>query len=249
MEVIALLLLVLVGVGLSLLKTPSVKGQLGEKKVQIVTSLLLDRNQYRRIDNVTIPVRDGTTQIDHVIVSIYGIFVIETKNIKGWIFGGSHQREWTQVLYRKSYKFQNPLRQNFFHVKSLQDALGIPSTSIRSVIVFAGDVQFKSEMPDNVIYAAKLPAYIRSFKQPVFTEDECQSLSDRIQSARLPATRVTQRDHVKALKGRFSGASESICPRCGGNLIVRTAKKGPSAGSQFLGCSGYPRCKYTRAVT
>lgn len=248
MDVIGLLLLVLVGVGLSLLKTPSVKGHLGEKKVQIATSLLLDRNRYRRIDNVTIPVRDGTTQIDHVIVSIYGVFVIETKNIKGWIFGGGHQRQWTQVLYRKSYKFQNPLRQNFFHVKSLESVMGIPGTSIHSVIVFSSDAKLKSEMPDNVMHVSGLAAYIRSFKQPVFTEEECESLLGRIEAARLPPTRVTQRDHVKALKGRLSGASEGICPRCGGNLILRIPKSGPSAGSQFLGCSGYPKCKYTRTL-
>ncbi|MFT4363798.1 topoisomerase DNA-binding C4 zinc finger domain-containing protein [Staphylococcus aureus] len=33
------------------------------------------------------------------------------------------------------------------------------------------------------------------------------------------------------------------CPRCNHELVVRTSKNG-----QFLGCSNYPNCKYTRNI-
>jgi hypothetical protein len=46
----------------------------------------LDSEIYHSINNVTIPTANGTTLIDHIIVSKYGIFVVETKNIKGWIY-------------------------------------------------------------------------------------------------------------------------------------------------------------------
>lgn len=39
-----------------------------------------------------------------------------------------------------------------------------------------------------------------------------------------------------------------VCPKCGGELVVRTAKRGTNAGSQFYGCSNYPNCKYTRNI-
>ncbi|WP_350617509.1 nuclease-related domain-containing protein, partial [Pseudomonas sp. HY7a-MNA-CIBAN-0227] len=76
-------------------------------------------------NNVTLPLPNGgSTQIDHVIVSIYGIFVIETKNYKGWIFGNEKQRQWTQAFPNgRKYKFQNPLRQNYLHIKTLADLL------------------------------------------------------------------------------------------------------------------------------
>jgi len=249
MEVISFLLLVLVGLALWVLNSPSVKGFFGEKKVQLATGLLLDGERYQRIDNLTLPIQNGTTQIDHVIVSVYGVFVVETKNMKGWIFGGEDQREWTQTLYRKSYKFQNPLRQNYLHVKALESLLRIPRTSIRSVVVFSGDAKFKTEMPRNVTHISGLLGYIRSFEHPVFTREECQSILERIELARLTPTAETSKHHVTGLKKRFSAASEGICPRCGGNLVVRVAKSGPSVGNKFLGCSGYPKCKYTCAVT
>lgn len=44
------------------------------------------------------------------------------------------------------------------------------------------------------------------------------------------------------------GKEEMICPKCGGNLIIRTAKRGVNAGSQFFGCSNYPNCKFTRDI-
>jgi hypothetical protein len=72
---------------LGLLALPAVKGFLGELQVRTVARLMLDRETYQALHNVTLRTRDGTTQIDHVIVSPYGVFVIETKNMRGWIFG------------------------------------------------------------------------------------------------------------------------------------------------------------------
>jgi restriction system protein len=247
MEWFIFLLLVLAGRWF--LKSPSAKGYFGEKKVEIAANLLLDSEQYRRIDNVILPFNNGTTQIDHVIVSVYGVFVVETKNMKGWIFGREDQPEWTQTLYRRSYKFQNPLRQNYPHIKALEAVLGIPSSSIQSVVVFSGDAKFKALMPRNVTHISGFITYIRSFDCPVFTREECESIFNRIDEARLSPTAETKRRHVRNLKKRFSAASEGICPRCSGNLVIRISKSGSTAGKQFLGCSEFPKCKYTRAVT
>jgi restriction system protein len=62
-----------------------IKGWLGEKMTTLAMWAMLDKNVYRRVDNVIVNTPNGTTQIDHVLVSVYGIFVIETKNIRGWI--------------------------------------------------------------------------------------------------------------------------------------------------------------------
>ena len=99
---------------------------------------------------MTLPTEDGTTQIDHIIVSKYGIFVVETKNMNGWIFGSERQKMWTQQIYRHKTKFQNPLHQNYKHVKTLENALDIEPEKIVSVIVFVGEATFKTSMPANV---------------------------------------------------------------------------------------------------
>jgi restriction system protein len=87
-----------------------IKGRLGEKITAFGLWLKLDPRVYRRIHNVILPGRNNTAQIDHVIVSIYGLFVMETKNMDGWIFGSAQQETWTQQFFKKKFKFQNPLR-------------------------------------------------------------------------------------------------------------------------------------------
>ncbi|MDX1757907.1 MAG: nuclease-related domain-containing protein [Marinobacter sp.] len=72
------------------IKSSWFKGKLGEFLVNASARLFLDKNRYHLIKNVTLPTEDGTTQIDHIIVSRYGVFVVETKNMKGWIFGNAN---------------------------------------------------------------------------------------------------------------------------------------------------------------
>lgn len=93
---------------IALFKTSWFKGVFGEFQVNITAKLFLNKEDYHLIKNVTLTTDDGTTQIDHIIVSKYGIFVIETKNMKGWIFGGEKQRTWTQKIYKHTNKIQNP---------------------------------------------------------------------------------------------------------------------------------------------
>ena len=96
----------------------SLKGFDGELTGWLSKKLFLHGDIYRDFNNVTINANNGTTQIDQIIVSKFGIFVIEVKNLKGWIFGDEKTAKWTQVLYGKKYQFQNPLRQNFRHTKA-----------------------------------------------------------------------------------------------------------------------------------
>ena len=79
-------------------------GWFGEKKTTFHMWLSLDSNVYRRFHDVIIPSKNGTTQIDHLLVSPYGLFIVETKNRKGWIFGSENQPKWTQTLYGKSIR-------------------------------------------------------------------------------------------------------------------------------------------------
>ena len=98
------------------------RGKLGES---IVSNKLdrLPKDQYKVLNNVTIPTPKGSSQIDHLIVSIFGIFVIETKNLKGWIYGGEHSEYWTQNIYGNKYQLYNPILQNAGHVRALRRVL------------------------------------------------------------------------------------------------------------------------------
>jgi hypothetical protein len=195
-----------------------------------------------------LPTPDGTTQIDHIFVSCFGIFVVETKNMKGWIFGAENQAQWTQKIFRKSFRFQNPLRQNYKHAKALEAALDVPPETIHSVVVFIGGGTFKSPMPANVTSGLGYITYIKSFRKVVLTEAEVQEVLAKIQSRRYARTRETHRKHIHQLETRSDPNAARRCPKCGSDMVLRTARNGPTAGNQFWGCSAYPKCRIVQKL-
>lgn len=229
---------------IAFLKTPFFKGFIGEVIINFATTLFLDKSIYHLIKNVTFPTEDGSTQIDHIIVSKYGIFVVETKNMKGWIFGGEHQKTWTQTIYKHKTKFQNPLHQNYKHVKTLENALNIEPEKIFSVIVFVGDATFKTPMPENVNYPRGYLNYIKSKNTVLLSDAEVQETIRTIESGRFERSFKTNRKHVKHVQQIVEEKKNlKTCPKCGSAMVLRTAQKGPNAGQQFWGCSQFPKCR------
>jgi hypothetical protein len=196
------LLPLLIVVANLILKSPGFKGARGERRVKRLIERRLNPAIYREFSNVTVQIDGGTTQIDHIYVCPFGVLVIETKNMSGWIFGGRNQAQWTQIIYRNKVRFQNPLRQNYLHIKALEPLLGLPTGCFKSIIVFAGDCTFKTEMPDEVRTTSDLIEYIHSIDTRIFSDAQVNEICDRIRSVRLEPTRQVHRDHVENLKRR-----------------------------------------------
>ncbi|WEE77556.1 NERD domain-containing protein [Comamonas testosteroni] len=206
---LALAFAVLVGV----LRSPRFKGWRGERAVQAAIRRRLNPLIYVDMHNVTLPTADGgSTQIDHLIFSPYGLFVLETKNFQGWIFGTEKQREWTQQIFRKRSRFQNPLRQNYKHIKTLQSLLDIAPEHLHSVIAFVGDCEFKTEMPAHVTRGLGFVGHIQSFAQPVWSPEQMQALLDKLEELRLQPGRATDRRHVAHVR-QLQAASKARKPR------------------------------------
>jgi len=229
---------------IAVLKSPWFKGVIGEFIVNVSAKLMLDKTEYHLIKNVTLPTEDGTTQIDHIIASVYGVFVVETKNMKGWIFGSQSEPMWTQKIYKHSNKFQNPLRQNYKHVKALKENIGLNDEQIHPLIVFVGDSTFKTEMPENVTHGWGYIRYVKSKLRRVLSPAEVEEIVNKIKTGRLSPSFKTHREHVKhvreIVKEKESGVT---CPKCGGPMVMRESKKGQNAGKQFWGCSKFPQCR------
>lgn len=228
-------------------KSPFMKGKIGEWIVNLTNSTMLDETIYIPIKNVTLTLKDGsTTQIDHILVSKYGIFVIETKNMKGWIFGGEHQKEWTQQNFKQKHKFQNPLHQNYRHTKALEEIFGLPSSAFVSVIAFVGECEFKTTMPSNVFRGISYTSYIRSFTQEKLDPLQIRHALNKLQNKRLDQSFQTDRSHVRNLKERFDKPVDSdSCQKCGGSMVLRQNRNN---GNSFYGCCNYPKCKHTAPV-
>lgn len=231
----------------TLLKSRWFKGALGEFLVNLSLKLFLAKKDYHLIKNVTLPTENGTTQIDHILVSRYGIFVIETKNVKGWIYGSATQKQWTQKIFKYTGRFQNPLHQNYKHTKTLEKLLNVHHEHIHSVIVFVGDSTFKTKMPENVTYSGKCITYIKSKTTVVFSEKHVRDLIYGIEQIRLKRGLVTNLKHTAHVKKVVASkpASKS-CAKCDSAMVLRQSKKGAHAGSQFWGCSSFPKCRYTQ---
>jgi predicted RNA-binding Zn-ribbon protein involved in translation (DUF1610 family) len=229
---------------LAVLKTPWFKGVFGEFIVNLFAKWQLDKDTYHLIKNVTLPTQDGTTQIDHIIVSVYGVFVVETKNLKGWIFGSEHQKMWTQQIYKHKNKFQNPLHQNYKHTKTLQSLLNIEDDQIFSVIVFIGDSTFKTGMPENVTHGMGYIRYIKSKTEKVLSPKQVIEITQAIDSGRLERSFKTNREHVKHVQEIVADKeAKHPCPKCGSEMILRETKRGENTGKQFWGCSNFPKCR------
>lgn len=221
------------------------KGKVGEK---IVAGKLnrLPKDQYLVLNNVTIPTPKGSSQIDHLVVSIYGIFVIETKNYNGWIYGGEHAEYWAQNIYGNKYQLHNPILQNAGHVRALRRVLkDFEPLPILSIVAFSGKADIKVKVEEAcVIYWSQIRKVINQFEEKRLTWSQVNAICDAIQASQIEPSRETDKQHLKDIRNAHEQKYNSIalgrCPRCGGTLVLRSGKFG-----QFYGCSSYPKCKYT----
>lgn len=248
----ALWYLIPIAILAGILKSPWFKGVVGEFIVNLSAKFLLDKEKYHLIKNVTLPTEDGSTQIDHIIVSEFGVFVVETKNMKGWILGSPNQKTWTQKIYKHSSEFQNPLHQNYKHVKTLESLLGLNEQQVHSVIVFVGDSTFKTKMPENVTYGGGYARYIKSKNTPVLTGSQVTEIVYKIEQGRLTQSFKTNREHVRHVKNIVAEKESNIiptCPKCGGSMVLRETKKGQNIGQKFWGCAKFPECRGMMNIT
>ncbi|MCF0109647.1 MAG: NERD domain-containing protein [Erysipelotrichaceae bacterium] len=241
-------------------KDPGVKGQIGES--QIVDNLSFEGLKGHKgvvLRNLYIPRPNGTTEADIVYITSKGIFVIESKNYAGYIFGSGNHKHWTVSLYTgKNYlgfktttklKLYNPVWQNSTHINALRNYLQ-GNIKYYSLIVFsdrASLMEINVNKPYTyVINKSDLGSVISNIwrrEQDTLTESDINRIASRL--APLQGANKQKKDeHLQSMYVRQHHTAK--CPKCGGDLVLRTARKGPNAGKQFYGCSKYPKCTYTR---
>lgn len=179
--------------------TPKFRGWMGEKQVSN-TLKKLPANDFKIIDNVLLRKSDGsTTQIDHIVVSIFGIFSIETKNYKGIITGGEYSDQWTKHMYKKKYKFQNPIRQNYGHIKALEELLQLPASTFIPIVVFTSDAKLRVKSKKTVINTRDLNKTIRSYETPKLDHNQINDITEKIQNSNI-YSKDAMKEHVKSIR-------------------------------------------------
>lgn len=296
----------------------SVKKDIGKYGEYLIYKRLknFEEKNAKFLFNVYIPKEDEqTTECDVLMLTQKGIFVFESKNYSGWIFGSEKQKNWYQTLPSskgKSHKehFYNPIMQNNSHIKHLKELIAT-NVPIYSVIVFSERCTLKSInitsdnikviKRDSISYAVN--EILDKIPNNLLNENEVTDLYNKL----YPYTQVSEKikkEHIENIKKHTEKekisselettqtvntasnavslpeksqqcvenseddisqpnnetdqsdkittdltANENValkCPKCNGDLVLRTAKKGVNAGKQFLGCSNYPKCKYIK---
>lgn len=221
-------------------KSPKGKGKTGEFAVKHIIGQNIENVQY--VFNDYMILNNGkSSQIDHILVCAKGVFVIETKNYSGLIYGNESQREWTQVLqYGKvKNKLYNPVKQNATHAYYIRNILpnGIP---IIPVVVFVqNNVEYVET--DKVIGINYLPDFI-SIQPSILSAEQINRCYNILLNANS-RDMISNEEHVKNIQDTQWNIANNICPRCGKPLVLRNGKYG-----QFYGCSEYPKCKFTKHI-
>lgn len=191
-----LLLAALIAITYLKSKKRRIKGWVGEAVTKLGSLDKLNSAVYRCYHDLYLPRPDGkgTTQIDHVVVSKLGVFVIETKNFSGWIFGGEHDLQWTQQHYKKRTRIDNPLHQNRLHVRALKQFLELSDDAFIPIVWMAGDAVFKTPLPSGVLTSG-LGKHITSHIHEVLSSAEV----DRVNVALKQLDQSLNRKEVSRL--------------------------------------------------
>ena len=221
----------------------SSKGQIGEKRVARILGRL-PKDRYLVINNMLLRTASGgTTQIDHVVISEYGIFVIETKFYKGWIYGGENSEYWTQNIFGHKYSLRNPIHQNEGHIRVLKHLLkDIGDIPFISIVAFSRQCRLGVNASTPVIYWNQIPLIIDRFRDKRLSHAQITGIHNRLIESNRDSKDERQ-IHIHNVRTneqrRNTAVASGKCPRCGGTLILRHGPYGT-----FYGCSNYPRCRY-----
>lgn len=227
------------------------KGDVGEKCVaDILKPLGTVFNDYILVDE-----NGKSHQIDHILVNAKGVFVVETKNYSGRIYGHENQQQWKQVIrYSKRYhyrnhrtrtfthkseeQFYNPVKQNKTHAFHISKVLPKGTRLYQCVVFVQNNIDYIHS--DNVFTCRGLKEYIES-RENIYNEEKIAELCVALTNHR--STIITNEQHIQNIQKTLSDIDNGICPRCGGNLVLRKGQYG-----EFYGCSNYPDCKFTKKL-
>ena len=185
------------------------KGNVGELAVKKKLKKL-NNKKYLALNNITLRNYSGNTsatQIDHVVVSIYGIYVIETKNYKGIIYGSENSKNWTYNIYGNKYKFMNPINQNYAHIKAIKNAIGEEYKNIPYYSIIAFSNEAKVNIDASRASICKIPKVSKVIKSESYDEilsyEDILYIKEKLENAQVDLSKRRHRREIKkAIRNR-----------------------------------------------
>ena len=152
----------------------------------------LPEDEYTVLNDIMVKSYTGASQIDHVVVSSHGIFVIEVQNCHGEIVGKDTDQYWTWSTGKEKHRFFNPIRQNHAHIKALEMALNpVGKVPLISIVVFPSDCELASN-PLGVLPEDKLLAKIQGYSKNVLTKTQIEVIIATLERANIKSPEERQ---------------------------------------------------------
>lgn len=210
-----------------------------------------------------------TTELDVVFLCSSGIFVFESKNYSGWIFGNEEENMWTQKLPKRNggvhkESFYNPIIQNKVHIESMKRIVG-RNVPVYSIVVFSDRCTLKKiKIRSKDVHVIQLRDLVKTISEirgrtpnALKTEDikvlynklyPSSQVSDEVKEQHILNIESSSKRETddRNIEKSAMKTKAMVCPRCGSALVLRTAKKGKNVGKQFYGCTAYPKCEYVK---
>ena len=155
----------------------------------------LPKNKYKLLNDIMIEDEKGTHQIDHIVISKYGIFVIEMKNYYGLILGNQYKEKWYQCLGKNKYAFHNPMYQNYGHVKALSNALNLNEEVFIPIVCFSNQVKLKVTSNKPVVQVDTINRNILKYTEEIITCN-LNELSLKIENMNI-LDKTKRKGHIK----------------------------------------------------
>lgn len=191
----------------------------------------LDKKKYKILNDVVLESQRKIYKLDTVIISSYGIFVVKYVDYDGRIYGDERELSWIQLKDSKKVYFDNPSRELHSNVRVISNVLDLNEKYFIPIICFTKEATLSLDIKDKVTQIEFLDDVVRSYKKEILKyglkEIEKQILNGRVEVENKPVKED----------------NPNTCPNCGSKLVMRKGKYG-----DFVGCSNYPNCKYTREL-
>jgi hypothetical protein len=210
------------------------KGELGEYKIDIQLSQL--PKEFKVLNDLMIvnsKAKSGYSQIDHIVISPYGFFVIETKNYQGTIYGASDRKEW---LVNGKFKFMNPFVQNYGHIQAVKNLIApkyheffISVVSFTKRCTFKTDLAYrKIQSGELIVYDVELTEFINrkvavlrlQYSEPIMSLLEIETIYKAISESNI-VDKEKRKNHIDLLK--ITSPPEK-CTICGVKVTTKVAQ-------------------------
>jgi hypothetical protein len=235
---------------------PTRIGELGEYKINIQLDQL--PRECRYLSDLLLPnpkAKSGYSQIDHVIFTPYGIFVVETKNYAGTISGDRENSQWT---VNGKFKMVNPFNQNYGHIKAMQSILtSVEESNIISMVSFTKRCTFrvnpelrKIQSNDLIVYDVELSEYITrklnvlklQYQKAIFSDEELLHMYNKLKEVNITDSKIREK-HVELLKAKSEKETSvdakqdkvNTCKTCGREVSEKVKAFCLSNSERFKG--------------